>query len=269
MSFSRRHLFEFNDAGWAPPVLRDTMVEALSRTLEWAHVLRGLVTPFESFLAASGAREVLDLASGAAGPARILATEILRAGRTPPRSVLTDLYPRIEAWEAARAELPGVLDFELEPVDATRIPERLATDRVRVIINAFHHLPPDMARGVLEDAVLRRSPIFLAEAFERDPRGFIPIALPGLFAMLATPLLTPRDRLAKALLVWSSPLVFAIGAWDGVVSTLRTYSRGDLETMVAPLGDGFVWTYGNYTFPLGGEGYYFHGVPRRTSGDRA
>jgi hypothetical protein len=263
MTLPRLQLFEFNDAAWAPRVLRDTIVEALSRTLTWARILRGLVAPFEAFVAASDVREVLDLASGAGGPACILASEIQSAGRTPPRFVLTDLYPQRDAWEEARAAFPGVIDFEPAPVDATNIPEAIAHGRARVIVNAFHHLPPDVARAVLADAVRTGSPIFIAESFERGPAGFLPFVLPGIAALVATPILSPRDRLAKAILMWTSPAVMAISVWDGVVSTLRVYSREELLAMAAPEGTGFTWTYGTFAVPFGGTGYYFQGLPSR------
>jgi hypothetical protein len=262
MDLPRLQLFEFNDSPWAPAPLRDTVIESLSRTLAWGRILEGLVAPFEDFIAAAGAREVLDIASGAGGPARILVDEIVRAGRTPPRFVLTDLRPQPEAWAAAQAAFPEVIAFEPSPVDATRIPEALARGRARVIINALHHLPPGLAAQILEDAVRSRSAIFVAEGFERGPLGFAPFAPAGLGALALNPLLSPRDRLAKALLTWASPIALAVSIWDGVVSTMRVYSRAELEAMVAPFGDGFVWTYGNYAFPFGGRGYYFHGVPR-------
>ena len=262
MNLPRLQLFEFNDAAWAPAVVRDTIVEALSRALDWGQVLRGLAPPFENFIAASGAREILDLAAGAGGPARILAGEIRRAGHLPPRFVLTDLNPQRAAWEQARADFPGVIDFEPEPVDATRIPEPLGRGRARVIINALHHFPHAIARGVLEDAVRCGAPIFVSEAFERNPLGFAAMAPAGLVALLATPLLTRRDRLQKALFVWATPAALAVAVWDGVVSTLRIWNQAELEAMVAPFGGAYDWHYGNYTFPVGGQGYYFHGVPR-------
>lgn len=277
MDLPRLQLFEFNDAPWAPPVLRDLVVESLSRTLDWGGILRGLVGPFEQFTAAAGVTEILDLASGAGGPARILIGEILRAGRTPPRFLLTDLNPHLEAWQKARAAFPDALDFIAEPVDATRIPAELSRGRARVIINAFHHLPPAIARGIFADAVQSGSPIFIAEGFERTPLGFTALWPAGALALAATPVLSPRDRLAKAILTYGSPVVLGVALWDGFVSTMRVYSRADLEAMVAPLGDGFTWTYGRYTYPVGGKGYYFHGIPRRhfsesakrTSSDRA
>jgi methylase of polypeptide subunit release factors len=60
--------------------VRDSLVESLSRTLSWGRMLRGLVPPVREFLAQSGAREVLDLCSGAGGPASILADEIADTG---------------------------------------------------------------------------------------------------------------------------------------------------------------------------------------------
>lgn len=261
MNLPRLSLFEFNDAPWAPRVIRETIVEALSRMLAWGGVLRGLVGPFEDFVARSGATEILDLAAGAGGPAGIFVDEILRAGRTPPRFLLTDLHPQLHAWEAARAARPGMIDFVDVPVDATCIPEHLSRGRARVIINALHHLPPEIARSIFVDAVESRAPIFVAEGFDRNPLGFASMAPVGLAALLATPLLSERHRLAKALLTYGTPAVLAISAWDGVVSTLRIYEREDLEAMVAPLGNGYTWTWGHYTFPVGGRGYYFHGVP--------
>jgi hypothetical protein len=259
----RIQAFELNDSSWAPAALRDTVIESLSRTLAWGRILRGLVAPFEDFLAASGTNEVLDIASGAGGPAKILVREILAAGRKPPHFLLTDLAPQREAWEQAVAELPDVLDFEPSPVDATRIPERLARGRARVIINAFHHFPPELARGILEDAVRARAPIFIAEGFERNPLRFVPFVPAGLLALAVNPWLSGRDRLAKAFFTYATPIAALASVFDGFVSTLRVYSREDLEAMVAPFGATYAWTWGTYDFAPGGRGTYFHGVPER------
>src|ERR1035437_6581449 len=103
-------LFEFNHLAGAHPAVRDTIVESLSRTLDWGHMLDGLVDPFARFLEASGSRELLDLGAGAGGPARILAKALSRSGQPVPRFVLTDLHPRVEAWTAARDAHPEAID---------------------------------------------------------------------------------------------------------------------------------------------------------------
>jgi hypothetical protein len=259
MTLSRRHLFELNDSPWAPPALREAIIEALSRTLAWGRVLEGLAGPFRQFLHRSGAREVLDLCAGAGGPAAILAAELAKSGRAP-RILLTDLQPHPEAWAALRDAHPGVIDFIAEPVNATHIPAWIGPGRARVIINSFHHFPPALAASILRGACRGAPGVFIAEGFERNPLGLLPFALTGVPALLATPIFTPRRRLQKMLLVWATPVALAASAWDGLVSTLRVYTEEELREMVAPFGDDFEWTYGTWDFPGGGRGYYFYGV---------
>ncbi|HEX4461597.1 MAG TPA: hypothetical protein VIA18_26640 [Polyangia bacterium] len=262
MTLPRLQLFEFNDVDWAPKALRDTIVESLSRTLEWGHLLAGLVAPFEQFVSDAGVTEVLDVCAGAAGPARILCDEIRRAGRVPPRFWLTDLHPQLEAWEEARFHLPHDIHFVAHPVDATKIPLNVAAGRARVLINAFHHFPPALAQGILADAVDGSAGVFIAEAWDRNPLRFASFMPIGSLALAANPFLSTRNRLQKALLTFASPVVVAASLWDGLVSTMRTYQREELEAMVAPLGDRFVWTWGRHD----GAGYYFYGVPRDARG---
>jgi hypothetical protein len=261
MSLPRLQLFELNDSAWVPRPLRDTIVEALSRALDWGGMMRGLVGPFAAFLDETGADEVLELGSGAGGPARVLCNELQAQGRRVPRILLTDLHPQPEAWRRARERTGGALDFIDAPVDATAIPAELSRGRVRSIINVFHHFPPSLARAVLSDAVASSRGVFLAEAFERQPLQFANFAPAGLAALAANPVLSNRDRLAKALLTWATPTAVAASIWDGLVSTMRVYSEDELRAMVAPLDGGWRWTYGNYEYPPFGRGYYFTGVP--------
>ena len=266
MSIARRQLFEFNDSPWAPAPLRETIVEALSRTLSWGRILHGLVTPFRQFLDGAGATEVLDLCAGAGGPAAILAGEIERAGGRSPRFLLTDLEPHPEAWARLRDQHPGVVDFEPAPVDATRIPPRIGAGRARVLINALHHFPPAVAQAILRGACEDSPGVFIAEGFERSPLRFVAFTAAGLPALLATPLLSPRRRLAKVWFTWLTPVALAAGLWDGFVSTLRVYTESELREMVAPFGDCFEWTFGTYRFRPFGRGYYFYGVRVRRDG---
>lgn len=259
----RIQAFEFNDEAWAPAPLRDVIVEALSRTLAWGGMLRGLVGPFSDFVKASGATEVLDLCAGAGGPAEILATEMKRAGVAPPKFVLTDLYPRVEAWEAARAAHPDVVTFEASPVDATKIAPELGRGRARAIVNAFHHFPPDVAQALLADAALGSEGVFVSECFGRNPAGFLNFVPFGLPALLVAPALSRRDHVAKALVTWATPMAVLASAWDGFVSTLRVYTEAELFAMVAPLGDCFRWEFRTYPVPPFGRGTCFFGVPRR------
>ncbi len=259
----RAHLFEFNDRDWVPASLRDTIVETLSRSLDWGGFLRPLAPVIDDFLSASGTREVLDLCAGAGGPAIILSDEAERLGLSPPRFLMTDLFPRVPIWTEARQQHPRSIDFVAEPVDATCITPSLSEGRARIIVNAFHHFRPDLASAILRDAVDKQAPIFISESFERNPTGALPLIPIGIPSLLATPLLSPGDRLAKAAWTWLTPIGLAAGAWDAIISTLRVYSEGDLRDLVAPFGRGYQWTYGTYDYPFGGRGCYFHGLPSK------
>ena len=242
--------------------MRDTIIETLSRSLAWGGFLRPLAPVLDAFLTAAGTREVLDLCAGAGGPAVILSREAERLGLTPPRFLLTDLYPRVTMWAEARRRHAANIDFIEEPVDAASISPALSRGRVRTMVNAFHHFPPELAGAILRDAVENDAPIFISECFERDPRGALPLIPVGIPSLLATPLLTPEARLAKAAWTWMTPIGLTAGSWDAIVSTLRIYSERDLRDLVAPLGQGYEWTYGTYDYPFGGRGCYFHGRPR-------
>jgi polyphosphate kinase 2 len=257
----RTHLFEFNDRDWVPESLRDTIVETLSRSLDWGGFLRPLVPVVDDFLSAAGTREVLDLCAGAGGPAVILSQEAERLGLSSPRFLITDLFPRVPIWTQAKEQRLNNIDFIAEPVDATRIPPSLSEGRARIIVNALHHFQPELAGAILRDAVDNQAPIFISESFERDPTGALPLIPIGIPSLLATPLLSPRNRLAKAAWTWLSPIGLAAGTWDAIISTLRIYSERDLRNLVAPFGQGYEWTYGTYDYPFRGRGCYFQGLP--------
>ncbi|NUO47935.1 MAG: hypothetical protein HOV80_03665 [Polyangiaceae bacterium] len=264
MPLPRVQAFEVNDHPRAPAVLRDTIVESLSRTLRWGKILSGLVEPFGRFLDRAKATEVLDLGSGAGGPAAVLSTALAERGRDV-RFLLTDLFPHTEVWERLKEQHPRSLDYVPEPVDATAIPPPIAAGRARAILNVLHHFPPDLARAVITSAIRDRAPLFIAEGFERTPLGFLPFAPAGLPAIALSPILSQERRLARALLAWATPVLLISSLWDGFVSTLRVYTEEELRAMTegVPGADAYEWTYGTYRFPFGGRGYYFMGTIER------
>lgn len=262
MPLPRLQLFEFNDLPIVPAPIRDSVVESLSRVLDWSGMVAAYAAPFERFLTAAGTRQVLDLGSGAGGPAALLVDALRAAGAAPVHFQLTDLHPHPESWARVLVGREASLTYVAEPVDATAIPAPLAAGRVRTILNVLHHFPPALAQAVLLDAVQTGEGVFVAEGFERNPLRYLPMWPTGIPAMLLNPVLSPRDNVAKALLTWFTPTAALVGLWDGVVSTLRVYTEAELRAMVAPAGDNFEWTYATYDYGVGGRGYNFSGVRR-------
>jgi hypothetical protein len=261
MHLPRLQLFEFNDTPSVPKVLRQSIISALSRTLRWGHMLDGLVQPFVDFLAASGARDVLDLASGAGDPAVVLLQALKARGQPLPVMTLTDLQPHPDAWRALSAVDPDHVRFIEEPVDATRLTPQLAQGRARTIINALHHFPPALAQQALLGMAKDGPGVFVAEGLVRNPLSFVAMMPWGIPALLAEPVLAPDAKLQRAALTWLSPVALLASAWDGTVSTFRCYSRDELMAFVEPLGPLWRWEFGHYDVAAFGQGSYFWGVP--------
>ena len=262
---SRRiQAFEFNDLERAPRALRDTIVEALGRTLEWGQMMRGLIPHVARFYSESKVEQVLDLGAGAGRPALILSEALKQEGIRPPKIWLTDLYPQPQLWARIKAESGGFIDLIEQPVDATSIPEPLGHRRARQLINVLHHLPEPLVREVLGDAIAARSPLFIAEAFRREPLQFLNFAPAGLPALWLNPLLTDRDRLQKAFLTWLTPIALAASLWDGFISTMRIHEPEELLALArtCPGYEAYSWHHGSYGYPPRGTGFYLYGVPR-------
>ncbi len=168
----RIHLFELHEQHWMPSIVRGSVVECLSHMFRWRRIANGLIGPFQEFLHRSGATRVLDLCSGAGGPAFALAEQLRKQEAEPPRIVLTDLFPQVEPWEAARRELAVDIDYCTQPVNATQVTPELSTGSVRMINNAFHHFRPEVARAILEDAMHNSAGIFISELYPRGLPSF-------------------------------------------------------------------------------------------------
>jgi hypothetical protein len=257
----RRQLFEFNDQPWVPKSLRDVEIEALGRLLEWGGVIDAVAPAIASFAAESETREILDLCGGSGVPARILCHALAERGAPVERVFVSDLFPRVRQWSRERSRSGGKLELIEASVDAADIPAELSRGRTRVILNAFHHFPAQLAIAILRDAVEDEAPIFIAEPFPRQPRATIRIAMIGWPALMATPLLTTHDRLRKIAWTWLTPVATLASAWDVLVSTLREWNEDELRAMVAPFGSGYDWRFGTYDFAFG-RGTYFCGRPR-------
>lgn len=261
MKWPRIQGFEFNDHRRTPPALAETVIEALGRTLRWGRMLDGLTAPLAAYLEAAGTSDLLDLGAGAGDVAETLLGALERAGHPEVTITLTDLYPRVPQWERlVEARSDDRLRYVEASVDATALGEEVSQGRARVLINTLHHLPPEIARGVFQDAVARRAPLFVSEAFGRAPEQFLNFGPVGTLALLVNPLLTPRRRVEKALYTWLTPTALLVSIWDGVTSTLRVYDEEELRGFAHP-SPGYTWVWGRYAYPPKGTGYYFYGVP--------
>ena len=202
---------------------------------------RGFDRPIAPLLRAvmrqAGTAAIIDLGSGGGGPIAGLAATLLKDG-SADSITLTDLYPNLATLERLAARFPGQLRVQPDPVDATDVPSSLRG--VRTLINAFHHLPPSIARRVLASAVEAGEAICVFEISDRSFAMTALVLLTPLYAMFSTAVLRPL-RPGRFFWTFVIPLIPLVCTWDGIVSQLRAYTVPELLALTHGL-DGQVWT---------------------------
>ena len=235
----RLHLFEIHDFPWCPPSLRDALTDFLQFTINLGRSYAAIVPLLRDAIIRSGATSVLDLCSGAGGPWRTLRHEI------PVPVVLTDKFP-----SRATTML----------VDATAVPANLLG--FRTLFTSFHHFRPAEARAILADAVRQGQGIGVFEISRRAPLQIALIALTWFAVLVFVPFIRPF-RWSRLAWTYLPPVLPLVGAFDGVVSCLRTYSPAELRELWHGL-DTYDWQVGETRTPWSPLVVtYLVGVPKR------
>jgi hypothetical protein len=246
----RWHLFEWEDQSWLPLVFRDFITDQLKFTHNQRMrepVNRAIAQTLAALMQKAGTNQLVDLCAGAGGPiahiGRLLETEL----KAPVSIVVTDLYPNVEAFKALeRADTR--IRARYEPTDATNVPSEL--QGVRTIFTALHHFPPNLVTRVLSDAVAKQAPIAVFEPLERTLRMTILVGFFSFVRGFTHALRVGRITPAKIVFTYLLPVAPAMFAWDGAISTLRTYTADELLALAketAPAG--FTWTAGRFDVP--------------------
>jgi hypothetical protein len=226
----RTELQEIHDHPEFPGFLRDLVTDALQSLWGFGNSYRPILGRLLDAMDRTGTREALDLCSGGGGPwLRLLRDPELGTRRISVR--LTDKYPNRSAFSRASAT-SELLAYESTPVDATRIPERLAG--FRTIFSSFHHFGPELAREVLSDALRQRRGVGIFEMARRSPRTLLTICCIPVFSWCLAPTIRPF-RWSRLFWTYLVPVVPFVLFYDGIASCLRAYSQAELAELVRPL----------------------------------
>lgn len=115
--------------------------------------------------------------------------------------------------------------YHRESVDALSVPSSL--EGLRTIFSGFHHFRPEAARHLLEDAVEKRQPMAVFETTQRSLKGILMILVLPFLVVASAPFIRPI-RLTRLLLTYLVPIIPLFVLWDGIVSTLRTYTPREM-----------------------------------------
>ncbi len=234
----RLHLFEFEDQKWFPAFLRNYGTDFLQFLSNKTKFYKPIVPILKKGLKASGTDKIVDLASGGGGGLIWLNSELLK---TNPdlKIILTDFYPNLQAFEYTKKQADN-FDFVLEAVDARKVPEKLSGFRTQFL--SLHHFKPEDASQILQNAVDTKSCIGIFEAQERSFPSILAMMFSPISVLLTTPFIRPF-KIGRLIFTYLLPIVPLFVLWDGVVSSLRTYSVKEMEALIASLkhSESFIW----------------------------
>lgn len=235
---SRLHLFEFEDQAWFPSFLRDYGTDFLQFLANKSKMYQPIIPILQKGLEKSDNYQIIDLASGGGGGILWIDKE-LKNTNPELNILLTDYYPNLSAFEYTKNQTDNI-NFISTPIDARDVPKELKGIRTQFL--SLHHFKEDDARKILQNAVDSKNPIAIIEAQERSFLSILAMIFSPITVLLVTPFIRPF-KWKRILFTYIIPIVPLFVLWDGVVSSLRTYSVKEMQQLVDSLKnkDNFDW----------------------------
>lgn len=226
----RVHLFEFEDQKWFPGFLRNYMTDFLQFLSNQTKMYQPIVPIILKGLEKSGTHHIIDLGSGGGGGLIWLNTE-LKKDIPDLKITLTDFYPNISAFEFTKSQANN-FEFVEHPIDARNVPPELHGLRTQFL--SLHHFKPNDAKQILQNAIDTNSSIAIFEAQERSLPSILAMLFSPLSVLVTTPFIRPF-KFGRIIFTYLIPLVPLCVLWDGLVSSLRTYSITEMNSLVNSL----------------------------------
>ena len=226
----RIHLFEFEDQKWFPDFLRNYMTDFLQYVSNKAKIYKPIIPIIKKGLNKSGTNQIIDLGSGGGGGLIWLNSE-LKKDIPNLKIVLTDFYPNIPAFRLTKKKADN-FEFIEQPIDARNVPTELKGLRTQFL--SLHHFKPTDAKQILQNSIDANSSIAIFEAQERSLPSIIAMLFSPLSVLLTTPFIRPF-KIGRIIFTYLIPIVPLLVLWDGVVSSLRTYSVKEMHELVKNL----------------------------------
>jgi hypothetical protein len=234
----RIHLFEFEDLSWFPSSLRNYGTDFLQFLANKTAMYKGIIPVLEKVLKDSNNDKIIDLGSGGGGGLIWLNKELLKNNKDL-KIVLTDYYPNLSAFKLTQEKAENITYIE-QSIDARNVPEKLKGLRTQFL--SFHHFKPEDAQKILQNAVHSSQSIAIFEAQERGFPSILAMLFSPLSVLFTTPFIKPF-KIGRIVFTYLIPIVPLFVLWDGVVSSLRTYSIDEMKNLVSKLehAENYTW----------------------------
>jgi hypothetical protein len=235
---ARIHLFEFEDLKWFPSFLRDYGTDFLQFLANKTPMYDPAVPVIQKALDKSNTNQMIDLGSGGGGGLLRINKELLK-NNPDLKILLTDYYPNTDAFKYTEEQADNIYAIDTS-VDARKVPGDLKG--LRTMFLALHHFKPEDAQLILQNAVDSNQSIAIFEAQERSIASFIAMFFSPITVLFVTPFIRPF-KIGRIIFTYIIPIVPLFVWWDGMVSSLRTYSVEEMQQLVNGLDnkDSFDW----------------------------
>mgnify|MGYP005995526579 CR=1 FL=1 len=245
---ARIHLFEFGDQKWFPQFLKNYLTDFLQFISNATKIYKPIVPVLEKGLQLSKTNQIIDLASGGGGGLLWLNSELKK--RNPELKILlTDYYPNKSAFEYTKKQANN-FDFVSNSVDARNVPKNLKGLRTQFL--SFHHFKPEEAKLILQNAVDSNAAIAIFEGQERSFASIIAMVFSPISVLFTAPFIRPF-KFGRIIFTYLIPIIPLVCLFDGIVSSLRTYSVKEMTDLVNQLEnkDNFHWDINRVKFGPG------------------
>jgi hypothetical protein len=227
---ARIHLFEFEDQKWFPVFLRNYITDFLQFLSNTTAMYKPVTPLIEELLKSNNTNTIVDLASGGGG-GLIWLNQDLKKTIPDLKIILTDYYPNIPAFEYTKKQADN-FEYNINRVDARNVPSELKGLRTQFL--SFHHFKPKDAKKILQNAIDSKAPIAIFEAQERSVASLLAMIFSPFTVLLTAPFIRPF-KIGRIVFTYIIPLVPLFVLWDGVISSLRTYSVDEMQDLVKDL----------------------------------
>ena len=156
----RIQLFEFEDFDWFPTAFRVSMTNLINVF----HRMRGTEIYVHQKLAdirkMDPFNSIVDIGSGSGGVMPGVVQALNEASPDAPvKLLLTDLHPNPSFVKRINGLNNPHLAYAEESLDATNLTD--TPEGLKTMMNSFHHMPPDKARGIMQSAQYNMQPLFI------------------------------------------------------------------------------------------------------------
>lgn len=228
----RIHLFEFEDQKWFPDFLRNYGTDFLQFLSNKTGMYKPVTPLIENILKSNNTSTIIDLGSGGGGGLIWLNRE-LKKEIPNLKIILTDYYPNFPAFEYTKKQSDN-FEYYSKPVDARNVPSELKGLRTQFL--SLHHFKPNDARQILQNAIDSKASIAIFEAQERSFSSLLAMIFSPVSVLLTTPFIRPF-KIGRIIFTYFIPVVPLFVLWDGIVSSLRTYSVDEMKYLIKDLSN--------------------------------